>query len=76
MRFSRDSDEEACCEVIKFVGKHDTYDVCCMRTKGHAGEHIAVACHAGLADGVCWCCRNKLGLPHKADCLTLREEIC
>lgn len=64
MIFNRFSDEQICGEVVK----RKEYDVICMRTKGHVGDHIPEAGKAGEADGVRFCCRVKLGEVHTDWC--------
>lgn len=74
MRFRLDSDEEACGERIeepKFFERHGAF--MCMRTKGHAGEHLSRMDLAANADGVCPGCRSPIGEPHKADCHAAKE---
>ena len=71
MKFNDYSDEESCGKRVP--GKmSDRYEdlggLACMRTQGHAGECIATAGDAGVADGVHWCCRIRLDLDHHARC--------
>lgn len=58
LRFRRDSDEEVCYGVVLGIGA-DEYDYGCMRTNGHPGDCISLACDAAAADGVCFVCRSK-----------------
>ena len=71
MKFNDYADEESCGKRVP--GKmSDHYEdlggIACLRTQGHAGECIAGAGDAGVADGVHWCCRIRLDLDHHARC--------
>ena len=65
MKFREDSEERTCNGSIP----HARYEaLACMRVEGHEGECIALMGDAARADGVCFGCRETLGMPHKADC--------
>jgi hypothetical protein len=66
-KFSAHSDEEMCGATMLWGDRQQA--VACARTHGHPGEHIAMACDAGEADGVRWCCRVVIGLPHAEWCV-------
>lgn len=66
VKYNHHSDEEMCgasCESPGIKG-----EMACYRTKGHEGDHVAIAFKAGEADGVHWCCRGPLGMPHTDWC--------
>lgn len=70
VKFNDHSDEEWCGEVIP--GSEEKYPdeggIVCLRGAGHAPPCIAMACDAGTADGVHWCCRQVLGGEHAEWC--------
>ena len=65
MKFNEYSGEETCGKRARYG---DLNDLACLRTEGHTGEGIAMACDVAVADGVHLCCRTKLDLDHHALC--------
>lgn len=77
MKFNAHSEERSCGRRVpgELSDKYsDLEGLACARTAGHTGECIAVARDAGIADGVRWCCRVKLGEDHAAWCLICAED--
>lgn len=72
VRFNPYSDEEMCGALVQEHG----YDCACMRTRGHEGQHIAVARDAGAADGVRFCCRVPLKAVHEEWCTLTKHTVC
>lgn len=73
MKFNSHSDEQSCGRRVpgEMSDKYNELGgLACMRTAGHDGECIALLRLAGIADGVHWCCRGKLGEEHAAWCST------
>jgi hypothetical protein len=77
MKFRRDSDEVSCPKAI-LTGLGAKYlelgGLVCLRTAGHDGECIALACDAAAADGVCYCCRVPVGEAHRDDCYSAKQD--
>jgi hypothetical protein len=72
IRYRNDSDERACGGAIP----DDKFGpLACLRTSGHLGECIAIACDAAVADGVCFGCRIPLGSGHRDDCYARKESV-
>lgn len=61
---------DECGEPMKFTGAATgtEYEVVCLRTKHHKGDHEAFMAKAAEADGVHHCCRAPLGGPHALYC--------
>lgn len=72
MKFNAHSDEQSCGRRVpgKLSDKYNELGgLACVRTAGHDGACIAIMREAGIADGVRWCCRVKLGEEHATWCL-------
>ena len=79
MRFNAHSDEQSCGRRVpgKLSDKYEKLGgLACMRTVGHGGECLATMRDAGIADGVRWCCRVKLGEEHAAWCPAIGSDGC
>ncbi len=71
MRFRHDTLEHACSKAVD----HRLGPMACMRREGHEGKCAAMARDAGIADGVCFGCREPLGLGHRDDCYTFFSPL-